>query len=55
MDKLFSNIDIVTIAVYLLGGDSKYVDTEDIAVKVNELAPGSEMSRSRLARGLSGL
>jgi len=37
---IFSNIEIVTIAVYLLGGDSKYIDTEDIAVKVNELAPG---------------
>ena len=36
----FSNIEIVTIAVYLLGGDSKYVDTEDIAIKTNELAPG---------------
>ena len=40
MSKPFSNIDIVTIAVYLLGGDSKYVDTEDVAVKANELAPG---------------
>lgn len=37
---IFSNIELVTIAVYLLGGDSKYIDTEDIAVKVNELAPG---------------
>lgn len=35
-----SNVEIVTIAVYLLGGDSKYVDTEDIAIKTNELAPG---------------
>jgi hypothetical protein len=40
MKKPFTNIDIVTIAVYLLGGDSKYIDTEDVAVKVNELAPG---------------
>jgi hypothetical protein len=40
MKKPFTNIDIVTIAVFLLGGDSKYIDTEDIAVKVNELAPG---------------
>ena len=37
MDKPFSNIDIVIIAVYLLGGASKYVDTEDVAIKVNEL------------------
>jgi hypothetical protein len=36
----FSNIEIVTLAVYLLGGNSNYMDTEDIAVKVNELAPG---------------
>jgi hypothetical protein len=40
MNKPFSNIDIVTIAVYLLGGDSKYIDTEDVAVKANQLAPG---------------
>ena len=40
MKKPLSNIDIVTIAVYLLGGDSKYVDTEDVAAKANELAPG---------------
>jgi hypothetical protein len=40
MKHPFSNIEIVTIAVYLLGGDSKYADTEDVAVKVNELAPG---------------
>jgi len=40
MKKPFSNIELVTIAVYLLGGDSKYVDTEDIAVRTNELAPG---------------
>jgi len=36
----FSNIEVVTIAVYLLGGDSAYVDTEDVAIKANELAPG---------------
>jgi hypothetical protein len=35
-----SNHEIVTLAVYLLGGDSKRIDTEDIAVKANELAPG---------------
>lgn len=40
MKDSFSNIEIITIAVYLLGGDSNYVDTEDIAIKVNELAPG---------------
>ena len=40
MNKSLSNYQIVTIAVYLLGGDSRYVDTEDVAVKANELAPG---------------
>jgi hypothetical protein len=40
MKESMSNIEIVTLAVYLLGGESKYVDTEDIAVKTNELAPG---------------
>ena len=38
--KALSNHEIVTLAVYLLGGDSKRIDTEDIAVKSNELAPG---------------
>lgn len=40
MKETMSNIEIVTLAVYLLGGDSKHIDTEDIAVKANELAPG---------------
>jgi len=40
MKSSFSNIEIVTIAVYLLGGTSAYIDTEEIAMKVNELAPG---------------
>ena len=38
--KGLSNHEIVTLAVYLLGGDTQYVDTEDAAVKANELAPG---------------
>ena len=38
--KTLSNHEIVTLAVYLLGGDTRYVDTEDAAVKANELAPG---------------
>ena len=37
--KELANHEIVTLAVYLLGGDSHDVDTEDIAVKANELAP----------------
>jgi len=36
----FANHEIVTFAVYILGGESKEIDTEDIAIKVNELAPG---------------
>lgn len=35
-----ANHQIVTLAVYLLGGEAKQIDTEDIAVKANELAPG---------------
>lgn len=38
--KEFSNHEIVTIAVFLLGGDTANVDTEDVAVKANEIAPG---------------
>jgi hypothetical protein len=38
--RTLSNLEIVTLAVFLLGGDSHYADTEDIAVKANELAPG---------------
>jgi len=35
-----SNHEIVTLAVYVLGGDSERIDTEDVAKKANELAPG---------------
>jgi hypothetical protein len=35
-----ANHEIVTLAVYLLGGDTQRVDTEDVAVKANELAHG---------------
>jgi hypothetical protein len=35
-----SPVDIVTYAVYLLGGAAKRVDTEDVAVKASEIAPG---------------
>lgn len=40
MKRTFSNHEIVTLAVYLLGGDSWYIDTEDVAIKANEIAPG---------------
>lgn len=38
--KQLSNYEIVTLAVYLLGGETQRIDTEDIAVKTNEIAPG---------------
>jgi len=38
--KDLANHEIVTLAVYLLGGDSQRFDTEDIAKKADELAPG---------------
>jgi hypothetical protein len=40
MKGIVSNFEIVILAVYLLGGDYKYVDTEDVAVKANEMANG---------------
>jgi len=35
-----TNVEIIAVAVYLLGGEASYIDTEDIAFKTNELAPG---------------
>jgi hypothetical protein len=35
-----SNPELVTFAVALLGGDVEYVDQEDVAVRVNDVAPG---------------
>src|ERR671916_3010903 len=35
-----SNMEVVVLAVYVLGGDQTPVDTEDAAMKANELAPG---------------
>lgn len=40
MVKELANHHIVTLATYLAGGDSKHADTEDIAMKANEIAPG---------------
>lgn len=37
---MLSNQEIVVIAAYLIGGNSQRVDTEDVAVKANEIAPG---------------
>lgn len=36
----FSNPELVTMAVALLEGDVEPVDPEDVAVKVNDIAPG---------------
>lgn len=33
--------ELAVLAVYLMGGDHRFVDTEDAAVKVAELAPGA--------------
>lgn len=40
LTKGLSRPDFVVLAVYSLGGASKGVDTEDVAVKCNELVPG---------------
>jgi hypothetical protein len=40
MKDQLANHEIVVLALYLLGGESGNVDTEDIAVKANEIAPG---------------
>lgn len=37
---ILANHEIVVLAAYLIGGQYKYIDTEDIAVRANELAPG---------------
>lgn len=35
-----NNHQIVVLATYMAGGEGAYVDTEDIAIRANELAPG---------------
>jgi hypothetical protein len=37
---MISQVQVVTLAVYLEGGDQKAIDTEDVAVRANALAPG---------------
>lgn len=32
--------ELVTVAVYLLGGELRKIDTEDTAMKAHEIAPG---------------
>lgn len=38
--RLLANHELVVIAAYLAGAQSTSADTEDIAIKANELAPG---------------
>lgn len=40
MTNLLTKPDLAALVVYILGGDHKSVDTEDIAMKVNEVSPG---------------
>lgn len=40
MTRELSNHEVVTLAVYLLGGDRQPIDTEDVAKKANDIAPG---------------
>jgi hypothetical protein len=39
-DVRLSNLQLVTLAVLLAGGDSAPVDTEDVAIKASGMAPG---------------
>ena len=36
----FTNPEIVSVAVALLGGEAEFIDREDIAIEVNDIAPG---------------
>jgi hypothetical protein len=40
LTRKYSNSEVVTLAVYLLGGRDRFIDTEDIAIKAQELSPG---------------
>jgi len=40
LTKSPSQTEVVTLAVFLLGGDQRAIDTEDIAVRAHQLAPG---------------
>lgn len=40
INSLTTSSELVVLVVYLLGGDQRPVDTEDVAVRVNQLAPG---------------
>jgi len=40
MSRELANHEVVTLAIFLLGGEREPVDTEDAAKKANEIAPG---------------
>lgn len=40
LTRRYSNTELVTLAVYLLGGRDRFIDTEDVAMKTHELSPG---------------
>lgn len=40
LTKKATQLDVVVLSVYLLGGEQKSIDTEDVATKCHELAPG---------------
>lgn len=40
MTRELTQKELVTVALYLLGGENKPADTEDIAIKAAEIAPG---------------
>ena len=37
---ILSQTEVVTLVVFLLGGDQRAIDTEDIAIRAHQLAPG---------------
>lgn len=39
MKKTLTNPEIAAIATLILGGDKKHIDLEDVAIKVDEIAP----------------
>src|SRR5207247_2468881 len=38
--QTLNSTQIIVLATYVLGGERQPIDTEDLAVKANELAPG---------------
>lgn len=59
---IFANHELVVLAAYLAGAQKVSADTEDIAVKANELAPAASIgantkikSTSRRSENASGM